>query len=169
MACLASSLRRADSHPRAQMLKGDSSVRQPLTSALPTPFFFCFSPPLNVWTGVSMRRRSGENDSKKKRCKKSMSSRNTGRQSDMDATTETCGGTANQGARYPTDLIVARLPRVAEALTLLPRAHCGVLMVSWALLGRWYPRPYQNGFPVSFSSTSLPQAPHPSNIQGPVS
>ncbi|PMD59553.1 uncharacterized protein K444DRAFT_405961 [Hyaloscypha bicolor E] len=137
---LASSLRRADSHPRAQMLKGDSSVRQPLTR---------------------------ENESKKKRCKKSMSSRNTGRQSDMDATTETCGGTANQGAQYPTDLIVARLPRVAEALTLLPRAHCGVLMVSWALLGRWYPRPYQNGFPVSFSSTSLPQAPIHPMFKGP--
>jgi hypothetical protein len=80
----------------------------------------------------------------------------------MDATIETCGGTANQGARYPTDLIVARLPRVAEALTLLPRAHCGVSMVSWALLGRWYPRPYQNGFPVSFRALHFHRPPiHP--------
>jgi hypothetical protein len=45
MACLASSLRRADSHPRAQMLKGDSSVRQPLTSAFRNPFFFLFFAP----------------------------------------------------------------------------------------------------------------------------
>lgn len=82
-------------------------------------FFFCFSSPQRL-DGVSMRR-SGENGSKKKRCKKSISSRSTGGGKVICAPQQTCGGTANQGARCPTDLAVARLPRVAEALTLLPQ------------------------------------------------
>jgi hypothetical protein len=81
----------------------------------------------------------------------------------------TCGGTANQGARHPTDLAVARLPRVAEALTLLPQ---GAL---WRF----------NGFPDPVGKVQSPalskrlscvffehfhrQASYPSNIQGPVS
>ena len=76
----------------------------------------------------------------------------------------TCGGTANRRGLYPTDLTVARLPRVTDASTffLLPRSW-------WRFkgflgpVGKVQSPPYQNGFPESFSSTFTGL---PSNIQG---
>jgi hypothetical protein len=81
---------------------------------------------------------------------------------------QTCGGTANQGARSPTDLVVARLPRVAEALTLLAQ---GAL---WRFNG--FPDPVGKVQSPALSKRlscvffrAFPQASYPSNIQGPVS
>jgi hypothetical protein len=151
IACLASGLRRVDSHPRAQMLTGDSSVRQPLTSAFPTPSFFCFfvfHPPTSGWCINEEIRRKRKQE--KAMQKVHVFENVPGGGKVICAPQQTCGGTANQGARCPTDLVVARLPRVAEALTHLRQ---GAL---WRFNG--FPDPVgkvqspalSNGFPVSF-------------------
>jgi len=104
-----------------------SQVRFP-----PPVFFLFFIPPTSGWCiNEEIRRKRN----KEKAMQKVHVFENVTGGKVICTPRQTCGGTANHSLSCP-------------------RAHCGVLVVSRTRLGRCNPRPYQNGFPLSFSSIS---------------
>jgi len=91
-----------------------SQVRFP-----PPVFFLFFIPPTSGWCINEEIRRKWKQEKAMQKVHIFEKYRGGGKV--ICAPQQTCGGTANQGARCPTDLAVARLPRVAEALTFLPQ------------------------------------------------